>query len=80
MPSKVEKFLRKLGSKGRAELELLLALITAGDFASLDVKKLGGFENRYRIRKGSIRIQFSLDANRKAADIEVDWRNEGTYH
>lgn len=80
MPKKVEKFLRKLGNKGRAELELLLARITAGDFASLDVKKLGGFESRYRIRKGSIRIQFSLDGNRSAVDIEVGWKDDHTYN
>ena len=79
MPHKVEKFLRKLGSKGRTELEVLLARITSGDFEHLGVKKLGGFENRYRIRVGDIRIQYSLDEIRRAMDIEVDWKSDNTY-
>ena len=80
MPSKVEKFLRKLDAKRRAVLAEILNRIIRGDFAFLDMKKLEGSSDRYRIRKIGIRIQFSLDEQRRAAEIEVDWRNEGTYH
>lgn len=79
MPDKLEKFRRKLDAKRRAVLDDILARIDCGDFALLGVKKLEGSSNRYRIRNGDIRIQFSLDKNRKATGIDVNWRNESTY-
>lgn len=79
MPSKVEKFLGKLDVKRRAVLVDIFDRITRGDFAFLDMKKLEGSSNQYRIRKGDIRIQFDLDKSGRATNIEVDWRNEGTY-
>lgn len=79
MPSKVEKFLRKLDTKHHVIIAGILERILRGDFAFLDMKKLEGSSNRYRIRKSGIRIQFSLDRQRRATEIEVDWRNEGTY-
>ena len=79
MPDKIQKFLQKLDAKRRIVILELLGCITAGDFASLPMKKLEGTSNRYRIRKGDIRIQFSLDEKRKAVEIEIDWRNDTTY-
>lgn len=79
MPDKLEKFRRKLDTKRRATLDDILSRIGSGDFAFLDMKKLEGSSHRYRIRKSGIRIQFSLDKNGKATEIDVDWRNEGTY-
>ncbi|GEM_PF-3400860 len=79
MPDKLEKFRRKLDAKRRAVLDDILARIAAGDFASLDVTKLQGEVNRYRVRTGTIRIQFSLDVHRCAIEIDVDFRGENTY-
>lgn len=79
MPDKIEKFRRKLDAKRRATLDDVLARIAVGDFSSLDVTKLKGTVNRYRVRKGNIRIQCSLDKMGRAIGIDVDWRNEGTY-
>ena len=79
MPDKLERFRRKLDAKRRAVLDDILIRIDCGDFVFLGVKKLEGSSNRDRIRKGDIRIQFSLDKNRKAIEIDVNWRNEGTY-
>ncbi len=79
MPSKVEKFLRKLDYNARAELDAILSRITTGDFIGLDIKKLGGVDNRYRIRKGAIRIQFSLDEKRCAVNLDIQWRSDTTY-
>ena len=67
MPSKVEKFLRKLDAKRRTTLDGLLARIECGDFVSFDMKKLKGGSTRYRIRTGDIRIQFSLDETEKGS-------------
>ena len=79
MPDKIEKFRRKLDVKRRAILDEILARIDQGNFIGLDMKKLGGSENRYRIRKGDIRIKFSLNKSGKAIDLEIEWRNDTTY-
>ena len=79
MPDKIEKFRRKLDARRRAVLDDILARIAVGDFASLDITKLQGEVDRYRVRKGNIRLQFSLDENRRAIEIDLDFRGEGTY-
>lgn len=61
-------------------MEVILSRIATGDSVALEMKKLGGFENRYRIRKGNVRIQFSLDEKHEAVDIEIGWRDDTTYH
>ena len=78
-PDKLEKFRRKLDAKRRAMLDEVLGQIAIGDLAGLDVKKLEGKLSRYRIRKGNIRIQFSLGSDRRATDIDVDWKDDATY-
>lgn len=80
MPDKIQKFLQKLDAERRAITEELLRNITLGNFTGLNIKKLGGISNRYRLRKGDIRILFSLDEKRRAVEIEVDWRNDTTYN
>lgn len=79
MTSKIEKFLRKLNSRRRKILGGTLLRMTRGNFEGLHVKKLEGFANRYRVRKGDIRIKYSLDKNNKAAEIEIEWRGDTTY-
>lgn len=80
MPDRIEKFRRKLDTKRRAVLDEILLRIERGDFVFLDVTKLQGEMNRYRVRKGNIRIQFSLDERRRAIAIDLDFRGEDTYH
>lgn len=79
MPDRIEKFRRKLDAKRRAVLDEILLRIERGDFVFLDVTKLQGEMNRYRVRKGNIRIQFSLDEHRRAIAIDLDFRGEDTY-
>jgi mRNA-degrading endonuclease RelE of RelBE toxin-antitoxin system len=55
-------------------LDDILDCLESGDLTSLDISKLEGEVNRYRVRKGSIRIQFSLNAHRRAILIDVDFR------
>ena len=79
MPDKIEKFRRKLDARRRAALDDILARLDQSAFVGMDMKKLRGLENRYRIRKGDIRIKFSLNNQRKAVDLEIEWRNDTTY-
>lgn len=80
MPNKIEKFLRTLDSNRRAIIDALLQRISRGNFVGLDIKKLQGSSNRYRIRKGDIRIKFTLNEKGKATEIEISRRNDTTYN
>lgn len=55
---KISKFLKMLSGKERAVCLTILEKIVRGDFDGLDVKKLRGEKNLYRVRTGNIRIIF----------------------
>jgi len=57
-----EKFLLQINEKTRAKIiEILRTLeINPIPFRQYDVKKLKGFKNRFRIRKGKIRIVYEV--------------------
>jgi len=76
--NKLDKFLFKLDKKTRAITKKFISLIILGDFSILDVKKLKGNQNRYRVRVGRIRIIFNQtkDGN-KIQDIS--YRDDNTY-
>ena len=75
---KIDKFLKKLTRYDRAEIEKVLEKISIRDFSTLDLKKMQGERNLYRIRKGNIRIIFSLSANQIRIQ-SIQFRNEQTY-
>jgi len=53
---KIKKALNKLGPKGKQKLKNILLQIGRDDFRNLDLKKLKGRKDIFRIRKGDIRI------------------------
>ncbi|MDR0887312.1 MAG: hypothetical protein LBM97_01330 [Candidatus Nomurabacteria bacterium] len=58
MTDRTSKFLAKLSQKQRLLIENLLLRIRDNDLAGLDVKKMAGFDDVFRVRKGEIRIVF----------------------
>jgi len=76
---KIDKILAKLEPKRRQQILLVLAKIKARDFAGLDLKKLkGGFEI-YRVRSGQYRILFHLTKDGTFL-LDVTHRDDTTYH
>jgi len=78
MPDRIQKFLRKMTKKQRHEIERLVAQIVLGELGGLDVKKLQGGQNVYRVRKGNIRIIYRLTDN-DATIIAIERRSDTTY-
>lgn len=75
---KIAKLLRKLSDKERAHVGHVLVLLLSGKTTSLDIKKLQGAEDIYRVRVGTLRIIF----RKQKPDIrilEISRRDEGTY-
>ncbi len=79
MSSELEKFLAKVTSKEKKILADLLQKILENKLENLDIKKLSGYDDVFRIRKGSFRIIFKVTkADRKILFIER--RSNTTYN
>ncbi|MES2668700.1 MAG: type II toxin-antitoxin system RelE/ParE family toxin [Patescibacteria group bacterium] len=75
---KIAKFLKRLDAKERAQVRSALSSLLSGDTGTLDIKKLKGVDDVYRIRAGSLRIIFT----KKNGDVRVlaiDRRDDTTY-
>ncbi len=55
---KIKKFLKKLSKKELQKVLKILDLIESGNTDRLDIKRLTGHKNIFRVRVGDIRIIF----------------------
>lgn len=75
----INKFLNSLTEKECESIEVLVARLCNNDIVGLNVKKLKGTRNMYRVRKGDIRIVFSYTENNSIKIDFVGRRNDNTY-
>ena len=75
---KIQKFLQKLFQKERTAIESIINQIIRRDITGIDVKKLRGEDHLFRVRKGNIRIIFSMKKD-YAYIITIERRNDTTY-
>ena len=61
--NKIQKFLAKLNRKERETADLIIEKIQSQEFEGLNIKKLKGFEKLFRVRKGDLRVIFSVEKN-----------------
>ena len=77
--NKIEKFLRKQNSDRRDFVLELMQKIILGNLQNLDIKKLKGRENVFRVRSGKIRILF-IKKDIGYEIKELDNRDDNTYN
>lgn len=58
---KITKALKKLSEKERSAIKQLFVKIQQKNFQNLDLKKLKGYNNIFRVRQGRIRIIFRME-------------------
>lgn len=76
--NKLDKFLSKLDKKTRDVVKRVIILIIAGELFTLDIKKLKGSNDNYRVRVGRIRIIF--EQTPKGSVIkDISFRSDNTY-
>ena len=76
---RIDKFLKKLSAEQRMRIEKLVGQIIKNELRRLDVKKLRGSQNLYRVKKGNIRIIFKKVSGQGAVIISIERRKENTY-
>lgn len=79
MVDRITKILRTLSTKDRKRLVSAVTRILEDDFLGLDIKKLSGREDIYRVRIGDFRIIFRKLAGNENAIIAIERRSEKTY-
>lgn len=76
---KVTKALKRLQPKERKVFLTLLQLIEARQLAGLDIKKLAGHDDIFRLRKGNYRIIFKIDDRNNVYILTLERRSDQTY-
>lgn len=76
---KIKKALQKFSKEDFDHIQFLLQKIEKKLWRGLDLKKLKGTENIFRVRKGKLRIIFRLE-NGKNSILKIERRNDNTYH
>lgn len=76
---KIQKALGKLFPKEREKVKQILRQIESGKTTGLDVKKLKGRDDIFRVRKGDIRIIYRTETSGKIFILAIERRRENTY-
>lgn len=76
---KISKTLKKFTEKERNQIKQILQKINLGDFKNLDIKKLKGRDDIFRVRYGKIRIIYRTDMNKNIFVLAMERRNDNTY-
>lgn len=75
---KLEKALQKLSEKERTILKQLLTRLHEGTTRGLDITKLKGYSDIFRLRKGRIRVIFRMTGG-SIFLLKIDRRSDTTY-
>ena len=75
---KIDKALNKLVFKEKEQMKNIIKALQLGRFDNLNIKKLKGFQDVFRVRKGRLRIVYQL-LGRKIIFLKIDKRKKDTY-
>jgi len=76
---KIEKALKKLTTKEREAVRVILNKLRRTDVFGLDIQKLKGREDIFRVKKGGLRIIYQKDAVGEVFVLAIERRSEKTY-
>ena len=76
---KISKALKSFSEQERETVKILLEKILRKDGLNLDIKKLKGQKDIFRVRKGEIRIIYRVDDNNKIYILAIERKSEKTY-
>lgn len=77
---KISKALAKLTAKEKEVIAQIFAKIQSGKIDDLDLKKLKGYEDIYRVRFGKWRIIYRTEKKGKIFLVSFERRSDNTYN
>lgn len=77
---RVNKFLARTSQDDRLRIDEVWRKIIVGDIQNLDVKKLKGFKNVFRVRVGRFRLIFIKEGATPPTLVRISHRDDTTYH
>ena len=75
---KVDKVLKKLVPKEKERIKNIIKALQSGRFDNLDIKKLKGREDIFRIRSGNLRIIYQI-RDGEVFILKLGYKQEDTY-
>ncbi|MDO8442669.1 MAG: hypothetical protein Q7S81_00155 [bacterium] len=78
--TKLERIIKKFSATERKVIKNTIIQLKTGSFEGLDVKKLQGSRDIYRVRKGSMRIMYYLGVNKEVVIFAIARRSDNTYN
>ena len=75
---KIQKALRQLSDKERKLVKTILARLDAGDILGLDIQKLQGHKDIFRVRKADLRIIYQKHPQ-SISILAIERSSEKTY-
>ena len=75
---KIAKALSKLNAKEQKQIKDVLSRLYSGRFKDLEIKKLKGRNDIFRVKKGNFRIIYRLEGQ-NIFILAIDRRRESTY-
>ena len=75
----IDKALKKLSAKEQARIREILLLLQSLETESLDVKKLKGRDDIFRIRTGALRIIYRVE-QKQIFILSIERRSDTTYN
>lgn len=80
MIDRIDKALSKLSDDERVKLRRLFMRIQSHEFTHLDIRKLKGRDDIFRVRAGKLRIIFRISENQEIYIIALERRSDTTYN
>ena len=74
----IDKFLARLDADRRQKVLIVVEHIERGNFSGLDMRKLRGSPDIYRVRVGRVRIKFVMNESGTRI-FSIDNRSDNTY-
>ena len=76
---RIEKAFARLSLKERRAVKEILRRLQAGNSQGLDIQKLKGQEDIFRVRKGDVRIIYRKSDEKTIFVVAIERRSEKTY-
>lgn len=80
MVDRIQKVLKRLTLKQQKSILEAVKKIRANDLRGLDLKKLSGRDDIYRVRQGDFRIIFRRVSQAENAIIAIERKTDTTYN